>query len=161
MFVQIHQHILLQPRLSIIDPNAVIVPVETVDEGLDGGFVEVTEVGGALPRFLTEHERLRIDEAEGVDDDFSFHRLNGVDDDGDGAGGELLEGLLRVYVDGGEPAAEARVGVVPAYYCFGPVDERVFISCAQIVRYEITHTVLFAAAYPSSWSGRPDPRLRR
>jgi hypothetical protein len=40
--------------------------------------------------------------------------LDGVDDDGDGARRELFEGLLRVDVDGGEPAAEAGMGVVPA-----------------------------------------------
>ena len=62
---------------------------------------------------------MRVDEAEGVDDDFAFDGLDGVDDDSDGAGGELFEGLLRVDVDGGEPAAEAGVGVVPADYCFG------------------------------------------
>ena len=90
-----------------------------MDQGLDTGCVEVAEVGGGLSRFLPEHEGLRVDEAEGVDDDFAFDGLDGVDDDGDGAGGELFEGLLRVDVDAGEPAAEARVGVVPAYYCFG------------------------------------------
>ena len=90
-----------------------------MNKRLDGGFVQVAEVRGGLARFLAQHERLRVDEAEGVDDDFALDGLDGVDDDGDGARGELLEGLLRVDVDGGEPAAEARVGVVPAYYCFG------------------------------------------
>lgn len=104
------------------------MPVEPVNEGLDGGFVEVTEIGGALPGFLAQHQGLRVYEAEGVDDDFSLDGLDGVDDDGNGAGGELLEGLLRVYVDRGEPAAETRVGVVPAYYCFRPLIRRRSIS---------------------------------
>ena len=95
-----------------------------MDEGLDGGLVEVAEVGGALPRLLAQHECLRVDEAEGVDDNFALDGLDRVDDDGDGAGRELLEGLLRIDVDGGEPAAEAGVGVVPAYYCFWPVLHR-------------------------------------
>lgn len=77
----------------------------------------MTEVRGALAGFLAEHQGLGVDEAEGVDYDFAFDGLDGVDDDGDGAGGELFEGLLCVYVDGGEPAAEAGVGVVPSYYC--------------------------------------------
>jgi hypothetical protein len=94
------------------------MPVQAVDQSLDAGFVEVAQVGGCLTGFLAHHEGLRSDEAEGVDDDFALDRLDGVDDDGDGAGGELLEGLLRVDVDRGEPAAEARVGMVPAYYCF-------------------------------------------
>ena len=85
-----------------------------MDQRLDRGFVQVAEVGGRLPRFVAHHQGLRVDESEGVDDDFAFYGLDGVDDDGDGAGGELFEGLLRVDVDGGEPAAEAGVGVVPA-----------------------------------------------
>ena len=93
--------------------------VEAVDEGLDGGFVEVAEVGGRLARLLAHHQHLRVDEAEGVDDDFALDGLDGVDDDGDGARGQLLEGLLRVDVDAGEPAAEARVAVVPSYDCLG------------------------------------------
>lgn len=87
-------------------------------EGLYTRFIQMPQVGRGLPGFLAQHEGLRVDEAEGVDDDFALDGLDGVDDDGDGARGELFEGLLRVDVDGGEPAAEAGVGVVPAYYCF-------------------------------------------
>ena len=115
LLVQVHQHVLFQARLAVIDADAVVMPVEAVDERLDGGLVQVAEVGGRLPGLVAHHERLRVDEAEGVDDDLALDGLDGVDDDGDGARGQLLEGLLRVDVDGGEPAAEARVGVVPAY----------------------------------------------
>ena len=59
----------------------------------------MTEIGGALSGFLSEHEGLGVYEAEGIDDDFSFDGLDGIDDDGDGAGGELLKGLLGVDVD--------------------------------------------------------------
>ena len=116
LLVQVHEHVLFQARFAVVDADAVVVAVEAVDEGLDGGFVEVPQVGGRLPGLVAHHERLRVDEAEGVDDDFALDGLDGVDDDGDGARGQLLEGLLRVDVDRGEPAAEARVGVVPAYY---------------------------------------------
>lgn len=61
---------------------------------------------------------MRVYETEGIDYDFSFDGLDGVDYDGYCARGELFEGLLGVYVDGGEPAAETGMGVVPAYYCF-------------------------------------------
>lgn len=98
------------------------MPVEAVDERLDGGFVQVAQVGGRLPRLLAVDQRLWVYKAEGIDDDFALDGLNGVNDDGDGAGGELLEGLLRVDVDGGEPAAEAGMGMVPAYYCFRSAD---------------------------------------
>lgn len=46
----------------------------------------MAEVRGCLPRFLTHHECLRVYETEGIDDDFAFDGLDGVDDDGDGAG---------------------------------------------------------------------------
>ena len=83
------------------------MPIQAVDQGLDWGLVEVAEIGGGLSGFLTEHEGLRVDEAEGVDDDFAGDGLDGVDDDGDGAGSQLLEGLLRVDVYTRKPAAEA------------------------------------------------------
>jgi hypothetical protein len=84
--VQIHQHPLLQLRLPIIHGDAVIVPIQAVDERLDGGFVDVPDVGGGLARFLAEDDGVRVDEAEGVDDDFAFYGLDGVNDDGYCAG---------------------------------------------------------------------------
>jgi hypothetical protein len=62
---------------------------------------------------------LRVDEAEGIDDDFALNRLNWVNNYSDGAWSKLLEGLLGVNVDRGEPAAKAGMGVVPSYHCFG------------------------------------------
>lgn len=46
--------------------------VKSVDEGLDRGLVEVTQVRCGLTRFLAEHEGLRIDETEGVNDDLAL-----------------------------------------------------------------------------------------
>jgi hypothetical protein len=69
---------------------------------------------------LAQHHRLRIDETESVDDNLSFHRLYRIDDDGDGARSQLFEALLSVYIDRGEPAAEARMRMVPANNGFGP-----------------------------------------
>jgi len=117
--VQVHEHVFLEMGFLVIDSYAIVVAVEAMDEGLNGGFVEVAEVGGGLPRFLAEHQELRGDEPKCVDDDFAFDGLDGVDDDCDGARGELLEGLLCVDVYAGEPAAEAGVGVVPADDNFG------------------------------------------
>jgi len=71
-------------------------------------------VGGALPRLLAQHQRLRVDQPEGVEHDLPSHRLDRVDDDGDCTGVEGLERLLRADVDSRKPATEARVGVVPA-----------------------------------------------
>lgn len=48
--------------------------------------------------FLAKHECLWVYEAEGINDDFAFYGLNGVNDDGDGARSELFEGLLCIDV---------------------------------------------------------------
>jgi hypothetical protein len=77
-----------------------------VYECLDRGLVQVANVGGGLAGLVAHHECLRVDEAEGIDDDLALYGLDGVDDNGDGAGCELLERLLRVDVDRRQPAAE-------------------------------------------------------
>lgn len=74
----------------------------------------MAQVGCTLSRLLTQHQRLRVDETEGVNDDLSLDGLYGIDDDGDSAGCQLLERLLGVDIDRGEPATETRVRVVPA-----------------------------------------------
>lgn len=35
--LQVEQHFLLQTRLAVVDGNAVIVPVQAMDESLDDG----------------------------------------------------------------------------------------------------------------------------
>ncbi len=121
MLVQVHEHVLLEARLAVVDADAVVVPVEAVDERLDGRLVQVAHVRRRLPRLLAHDERVRADEAKGVDDDLALDRLDRVDDDGDGARRQLLKRLLRVDVDGRQPAAEARVRVVPADDGLGPL----------------------------------------
>ena len=78
----------------------------------------MAQVGSCLPGFVAHHQRLRIYEAEGVDDDFSFYGLDRVDDDCNSTGCELFEGLLGVDIDGGEPAAKSGMGMVPSYHGF-------------------------------------------
>lgn len=63
--------------------------------------------------------RLRVDKTERVDDDLALDGLDWVDDDGDISGVQLLEGLLRVAVGAGQPAAEPRVAVVPPDHRLG------------------------------------------
>lgn len=92
------------------------MPVQAVNKRLDGWLVQVADVRGRLAWLLAVNEGLWVDETEGVDYDLALDGLDGVDDDGDGTRGELLEGLLRVDIDGGEPTAETWMGMVPAYY---------------------------------------------
>lgn len=55
-----------------------------------------------------------------METDLALDTLDGIDDDGDGALGQGLETLLRIDVDAREPAAEARMRVVPADHHLGP-----------------------------------------
>mmetsp|Transcript_31889 Transcript_31889/g.93710 ORF Transcript_31889/g.93710 Transcript_31889/m.93710 type:complete len:331 (+) Transcript_31889:2125-3117(+) len=114
--VQIHQHLLLQFVLPVIDDDGVVVPVEAVDEGLDRRLVQMADVAGRLAGLLAEHHELRIDEAEAVDDDLALDGLDGIDDEGDGAGIQGLEAGLGVDVGRAQPAAEAGMGVVPTHH---------------------------------------------
>ena len=67
--------------------------VQAVNQTLNARFVDMSDIGRRLARFLAEDDRVGVDQSECVDDDFAFDGLDGVDDDGDGAGVELLEGL--------------------------------------------------------------------
>jgi hypothetical protein len=40
---------------------------------------------------LTKHQELGVDESESVNDDFALHGLDRINDDGNGAGVQLLE----------------------------------------------------------------------
>ena len=52
---------------------------ERLGEGyLNGGLVEVAEVGGGLAGLLAEHHGLGVDQAEGINDHFSFHTLDRI-----------------------------------------------------------------------------------
>jgi hypothetical protein len=70
------------------------MPVQTVNEGLDGWLVQVTDVASCLTRLLASHKGLRIDRPESVNDHFASDGLDRVDDDGDSSWVELLKGLL-------------------------------------------------------------------
>ncbi len=93
--------------------------VEAVNKCLDGWLVEVPDVGGRLSWLFASDERLWVDEAESVDNDLALDGLDWIDDDCYCAWVELLEGLLCVDVDGGQPTTEAWMGMIPADNCLG------------------------------------------
>lgn len=105
--MQVHEHGFFESSLTVPDPDGIVVAIQSVNESLNRGLVEVAQVGSCLPGFLTKHERLWVDEAEGVNDNLALDRLDGIDDHGDGTWGELFKGLLSVDIDGRKPAAEA------------------------------------------------------
>jgi len=74
--------------------------VETMNEGLDGRLIEMTQVRCALTRFLAKHKRLRVDESESIDDNLSLDGLNGINNNGNSSRCQLFEGLLCVDIDG-------------------------------------------------------------
>ena len=82
---------------------------------------------GRLLELLAHHHQLAVDQPEGVDDHLALHALNGVHHHRDVPRVQLLEGLrldsypVGVHVDRGQPAAEARVRVVPAHHVLRPV----------------------------------------
>lgn len=119
--MQIHQHVLLKPGLAIVDANAIVMSVKPVDERVDRWFVEMTEIGGCLSGFLIKKQRLVGDQAEGIDDNFALDGLYRVDNDGDGAFCEPFKGFLRIDVDGGKPATETGMGMIPTNNCFWSV----------------------------------------
>lgn len=73
--------------------------VETVDESLNGWFIQVTDVGSGLSWFVTHHESLWVNEAECIYHDLAFYGLNRIDDNRDSARCKLLERLLCVDID--------------------------------------------------------------
>lgn len=95
--------------LPVIDGDGIVVAVESVNKGLDRGFVKMPQVGGRLPRLLAKHERLGVDKAESVNDDLSLDRLDGIDHDGNGTRCKLLERLLGVDIHAREPATKTRM----------------------------------------------------
>ena len=62
-----------------------------MDEGLDGGLVDVTDVGCRLTRLKTLEDHSGVDEPERVNHDLALHRLDGIHNDGNGAAVQLLE----------------------------------------------------------------------
>lgn len=57
------------------------------------------QIGSGLARLLPKHQRLWVDEAEGVDDDFTLDGLDRVDNNGNCTRSELFERLLGIDID--------------------------------------------------------------
>jgi hypothetical protein len=92
-FMEIHQHGLLEFCLTVCNSYRVVMPVESVNEGLNAWFVDVANIGCSLSWLLPHHDSVGIDEAKCVNDDFPFDRLDGVDDHCYGTRLQILERL--------------------------------------------------------------------
>ena len=113
--VQIHEHLFFEFIFSIINDNGIVVAVQSVNEGLNTRFLQVSDVGGGLAGLLSHHHELRINESEAVDDDLALDGLDGVHDECDSAIAQGFEAGLGVDVGGGEPATKSGMRVVPAH----------------------------------------------
>jgi len=69
----------------------VVLPVQVVHQGLYAGLVEVSHVTRCLSRLLARHDGGGRNSSESVDDDFTSHGLNRVDNDSHRSRVELLE----------------------------------------------------------------------
>lgn len=81
--VQVHEHALFQLRFPVVDRNRVIMPVQAVDKGLNGGLVDVSDIRCSLAWLLPSNNSLWLNKTESVDNDLSFHGLDWVNDNGD------------------------------------------------------------------------------
>lgn len=97
--VEITKHALFQLGLLVVDGDGVIMAVETMDQGVNGRFVEVSNIGRRLSGLSSCHCSGRLNQAEGINDDFALDGLDGIDDDCYCSRSELFECLLCVDID--------------------------------------------------------------
>jgi hypothetical protein len=71
-----------------------------MDQCLNGGFIDVALIGSRLTGFHAHHHDGCLNQSECIDDDFSLDRLDWVDDNGYGAGSQILESLLGLDIHG-------------------------------------------------------------
>ena len=55
---------------SVVDGNRIVVPVEAMDEGLNGGFVNATDIGGSLSGLVSHNNAVWVDKSEGINNNF-------------------------------------------------------------------------------------------
>lgn len=81
--VQVHQHSLLELGLAVVNSDGVVVAIKAVNECLYRRLIDMTDVRCRLAGLASRDDGLGVDQAESVDHDFTLHRLDGVNDDGD------------------------------------------------------------------------------
>lgn len=72
------------------------MPVQTVNKGLYGRLVDVSDIRRCLTGFITRDDGLRLDEPESVDNNLSLDRLDWVNDHGYRS---CIQGFERLEID--------------------------------------------------------------
>jgi hypothetical protein len=101
LFVKVHEHGLFKLRLPVIHSNRIVVSIQTVNQCLNAGLLDVANVGRRLSRLNAHHDCCRRNSSECVYHDLSFDGLDWVHHDSYSTRVHHFESLLSVYVDTG------------------------------------------------------------
>ena len=71
LFIQIHEHPLLELIFPVVNGNGVVVSVEAMDQCLDGGLLEMSEHRGCLAGLLAQHHQVWVDKSECINHHFA------------------------------------------------------------------------------------------
>jgi hypothetical protein len=107
--VEVHEHLLFQFILAVVNDNAVVMTVQAMDECLDRRLLQMANIAGRLTRLVTEHHQLWIDQAKAVNDDFALDRLDRIDHQCHSSRMKRFKRALRVNVGGAQPTTKARM----------------------------------------------------
>lgn len=91
VFMEVHKHVFLETCLAIVDRNAVIVSVETMNKRLDRWLIQVAQVRCCLPGLLAHDNGLGLDQTERINDDLALNRLYRINNHSNGTRRELLK----------------------------------------------------------------------
>ena len=78
------------------------------------GLLDVANVGSCLSRLDAHHDDLWVNAAEGVDDNLTLDRLNGIYDNCNSTRVQHFLRFLSLNISTGEPRSETRMGMVPS-----------------------------------------------
>lgn len=70
--VQVEKHLLLKFVLPVVHRNRVVVFAEAMGDGNKRGLLDVPNVGSCLSRLNAHHDDLRVNAAEGVNDNLTL-----------------------------------------------------------------------------------------
>mmetsp|Transcript_10239 Transcript_10239/g.21461 ORF Transcript_10239/g.21461 Transcript_10239/m.21461 type:complete len:286 (+) Transcript_10239:190-1047(+) len=120
LLIQIHEHLLLQLILPVINHNRIIMPIQPMNQCLNRRFMQMPNIRGSLPRLLPQHHQLGINQPKTIDDHLPLDRLNRIHHQRHRPGIQSLKRTLRIDIRRTQPAAEPGVGVIPPHDHLAP-----------------------------------------